>query len=355
MKTCRYVASALVLIATLPPAAARPKNDLPRFVTRVEPKHPETLYNSLSRGFISLGLVISTEGRVTQASVLRVTHPDFVEPTLSALADWKFEPALAKGQPVEGRLIQNIFFDIRANRNSIADYSFGIRMTPKAELPKDLRYDRAGDVLTVVDAVYPYELALSATDGAARVEFWINDDGAVTDSRVISATHPEFGQALEAMVQACLFTPAQKGRRTIRTAASIERRFGLRETNHALHREAVRLLEVLKTEPAAIPGLEALDGRLLPRYQPPPAYPRRLQGKGIAGQAEIEFIVDITGRAQLPRVVTATAEEFGWAAATAVQQWLFNVPRVAGRPTAVRVRVPLDFQPVAVHINPPPR
>jgi len=39
----------------------------------------------------------------------------------------------------------------------------------------------------------------------------------------------------------------------------------------------------------------------------------------------------------------ATQAEFGWAAATALNQWVFNPLTRGGKPADVRVQVPFDF------------
>ena len=63
------------------------------------------------------------------------------------------------------------------------------------------------------------------------------------------------------------------------------------------------------------------------------------------GQAEIEFIIDNTGHAQLPRIVTSTRDDFGWAAATAVSRWQFTAPTMNSQPVDVLVTVPIEFSP----------
>ena len=45
----------------------------------------------------------------------------------------------------------------------------------------------------------------------------------------------------------------------------------------------------------------------------------------------------------LPRIVTATQPEFGWAAATAITQWVFKAPYRGGEPVDVKVRIPFRF------------
>jgi TonB family protein len=57
----------------------------------------------------------------------------------------------------------------------------------------------------------------------------------------------------------------------------------------------------------------------------------------------VEFVVDEDGRARLPRVVKATHESFGHAAASGVASWRFAPPTRGGRAVAVRAQVPFSF------------
>jgi outer membrane biosynthesis protein TonB len=59
----------------------------------------------------------------------------------------------------------------------------------------------------------------------------------------------------------------------------------------------------------------------------------------------VEFVVDHAGHAQLPRIVSSTDPDFGWAAATAVGRWQFTIPTKEGKPVDVLVRVPLVYNP----------
>ena len=55
-----------------------------------------------------------------------------------------------------------------------------------------------------------------------------------------------------------------------------------------------------------------------PLWRIAPRYPAALLAEKPPGDAVIEFIIDREGRAQLPRIVSATHEAFGWAAAAAI-------------------------------------
>ena len=73
-------------------------------------------------------------------------------------------------------------------------------------------------------------------------------------------------------------------------------------------------------------------------------FPEVLKAAGGAkGEAMIEFVIARDGRVRLPRIVSASAPEFGWAAATSVSQWLFNAPRREGKPVDVKVAMPMSF------------
>ena len=88
-----------------------------------------------------------------------------------------------------------------------------------------------------------------------------------------------------------------------------------------------------------------LDEKLTPLYRVAPGYPAALRADKPSGEATVEFVIDRDGRARLPRIVAATREEFGWAAATAVAQWLFRPPLRGGAPVEVKVQIPFNFTP----------
>jgi TonB family protein len=91
------------------------------------------------------------------------------------------------------------------------------------------------------------------------------------------------------------------------------------------------------------PSVNQLDERPKAVTQDSPAYPRALKDDGVTGQAEIEFVIDKDGRVLFPRIVSASHEDFGWAAATAVAQWKFQPPQLNGQKVEAVMRVPILF------------
>jgi hypothetical protein len=106
-----------------------------------------------------------------------------------------------------------------------------------------------------------------------------------------------------------------------------------------------RMLNLLKKGGKDVVELDALDHRPHPIYQVAPKYPVADEKQCIAGETEVEFIISHTGQVVLPRIVSATRPEFGWAAVTAVGQSFYSIPTVKGHPVDVRVRMPLGFAP----------
>jgi TonB family protein len=146
-------------------------------------------------------------------------------------------------------------------------------------------------------------------------------------------------------MEAWTFHPAFKdGKRTM-ALTKREFEFKTRDRDSAIDQETASIASRIREgrfEPASAADLEA---PLKPRFTAAPAYPTALLGKGIEGIAKIEVIVDGDGRAVLPRIVEASEPEFGWAAATAAQRWLFEPPKVGGKPVEVRVMIPFRFTP----------
>jgi hypothetical protein len=124
--------------------------------------------------------------------------------------------------------------------------------------------------------------------------------------------------------------------------------FNFNDDEFPVNDSARRLLKALKKEPCPIlVSTKGLDLPLRGRFQPSPAVPDSVLKAHVPAQALISFIVDHAGHAQLPQVVSATSEDFGWAAATAVARWQFTTPLVKGRPVDVRATIPIVWAPPA--------
>lgn len=190
-----------------------------------------------------------------------------------------------------------------------------------------------------VAPVYPYDMLVAGRAGWAEVDFLVDHSGRAQ----LTSPHGsdrEFALAMAAMAEASDFTPARKDNRAV-MAPSAERYTFNGEAS--LDFEARRILTEIRQGQNNILPLNALAERPAPVKQVTPIYPRAMKSDKQTGQAEIEFIINREGRVLFPRIVSASHEDFGWAAATAVSQWRFQPPVKDGKKVDVRMRIPVIF------------
>lgn len=327
-------------------AARRPANSPPQVIEQSEPRYPESLGQNASEGYCMVAVTVDKEGRPHDPVVLGTNHPDFVRPSIRAIMAWRFKPALRDGQPVEGTWRQTISYHVRSGYMPTGDAVFGFSSVNGPGTPPEYRFDSNPRIMFVVKPVYPFELALAGVEGKAEVNFVVPLDGMPEQVKVVSATRPEFGEALRAMAEVCLIQPAGRRGRQVPSLMVRRQTFSSRAENLEFSRETKQLIEKLRAHPGEIATLSELDSKPRPLYQCAPTYPRAFDGTKTSGTAEIEFYIDPKGQAQLPRVVSASRPEFGWSAVTAVQQWVFEEPKRKGQDVYVRVQVPIEFRPV---------
>jgi TonB family protein len=309
-----------------------------------EPLYPAFLESRRLSGDVELLLGINEEGRVDGVKVLRAFHPDFLTAALETVAAWECRPAQQGLLAVRAKkgVVLSFYTTGEDGRSNQADWMErnGIFLREPAGRKIVEYFEAPVEAVRMVDPVYPYELALAGTRGGARVDFRIDAYGRVGEVAVAEATHPEFGQALAAAITAWQFRPLRRFDEDVAALFSITWRFEEPRANS----EEQRLLAGLAGSERPISARE-LDRPLFPLFQRPAVFPPDRLDAGEGGRAEIEFIIDRTGRVRLPRMRGATDPAFGWAAMTGLSQWLFETPRKNGQPVDVRVAIPMEFTP----------
>jgi TonB family protein len=305
--------------------------------------YPDSLLPRFLPGVVAVSFSVSPEGRVQALKVHGATHADFVRPAIDAAEKWTFHPAQRGDLPVAAPMAGSVEFTVLKAENKPVNLlaangvTFANDPTNSVETPPRLNI--------LVDPVYPYDLLLAGTEGDAVVDFVIGASGRAESVAVREATQPAFGPALTAALDGWLFERALLPDGTpVAVKAALRWHFSL-APDSAVFQATSRLWERIRANDTASLGAKGLDARLNPRYQLEPSYPTRLLREKPSGAATIQFIVDRTGRGRMARIISATREEFGWAAATAVEQWVFDPPRRGGQPVDVRVSISFQFNP----------
>ena len=76
------------------------------------PEYPSKLKQGGVSGVVALKVEIDETGAVTDCSVSKSSNPEFEQPAMNAVKNWKFKPAQKGGNPVKVRLLIPIQFRI---------------------------------------------------------------------------------------------------------------------------------------------------------------------------------------------------------------------------------------------------
>ena len=88
------------------------KNHGPRAVFTREPDYPERPDQAHREGSVELALVVGTDGRPHDVKVVTSLNKDFDKKAIEAVKQWRFDPALKDGQPVEAPIHVSISFRV---------------------------------------------------------------------------------------------------------------------------------------------------------------------------------------------------------------------------------------------------
>lgn len=308
---------------------------------------PDVLFDRKLPGRVLYSCEVLANGRTARPRIKRASHVDFVLPALGMLGECEFSPAMQGELPIRSSIEGRITFDAlgggAANMFTANLISESDGKPPLADIT----------LQTVVDPVWPFELLLKDEGGSATVFYTVDENGTPRNLRVSEASEPEFGEALVAAVDMCVFSASSATGRPLvgplKLAEPLKQHaeFSAADTGGGSNANPTARL-VAELREGGVMGSEGLDEGLVPLYQVDPVFPRSVDPEACpGGNAEIEVIVDRSGRARLPRIVSASRREFGWAAATAFSQWVFSPPRRGGLPVDARLRMPFQFNPPA--------
>lgn len=310
--------------------------------TPAAPEYPLSLKRLGLNGEAQVSFVINKQGKVSDAVVLRTSHPLFGDAALGAVRKWKYSPVMENGEPVEFPMTIPIAFQLGDSEQ--ADKSRLLDKKTQEALPPQFRFDVAPRSHFDDVPMYPHELLPDKKlKGEVEVIVLIDEWGGVAEAKIRRATHPEFGQAMLAAVSRHKYEPALRNGRQTATLQVYRHTFN-RDENSNLSAKSLKLLSLEQKQSENIFSAEALDEQ--PKELSPLKLttPMPLKRLGMTtGASEVEFLLDEDGRVHLPRAVSASSPEFGYAAVQAVAYRYFGLARKNGKPVTARLRIAVEF------------
>jgi TonB family protein len=183
----------------------------------------------------------------------------------------------------------------------------------------------------------PPQMRATGDSGYSVIAVTVAPDGRVTDAVGIEASDQAFIDAVLAVVPEWLFVPVADPPTEPRREV-LHYRFRLSGVVNVLsHREGAEAAfpdsadNVAHIRTMRWSDLDPPPERLPP--QPDDAPPPRIRG-----MAEINFIIDETGRVRVPAVVEASDWDAALIALEAVSDWRFEPPTHEGQPVLIEVR-----------------
>lgn len=305
--------------------APLPDNSPLRPVYKVAPQVSRDDAAGMKGGEVVLNFKVQTNGQAAEARVVSSTDPRLEAPALAAIAQWLFMPARKDGQWLEQRATIPIVFD--------AKDAVTAATAPAAPAGKPTVIMPTGAVYPFAELVANERATVTGTvrfDALGRVEAveWLGDV-------------PEaYRRSIEAMLDAMeTWSDAAAG--------TYEWRWDFHpyDGDVRINDTAAAILKRLRVEgeKADFAGETDLDAPLQMVLRREPVFPTRVTPELNSGEAVVEFFVDESGQAQLPRIVSASEPAFGHAACQAVADWRYVIPRRNSKPTVVRMQVALSF------------
>jgi TonB family protein len=188
--------------------------------------------------------------------------------------------------------------------------------------------------------VVPYDALIAGRAGSAEISFTVDYSGRAMLLNSVSATDTAFANAFMADIEAVEFSPPRLNGRAL--MSSLKERFDF-PAQPKLDTVAQGILADLRKPKPSILSVDQLDKAPKPIRQPRPAYPWAQRSDSASGNAEIEFVIDRNGRPLFPHVISATHEDFGWAAATGILRWRYEPPVKNGEKVDTRIKVTVVF------------
>jgi TonB family protein len=80
------------------------------------PDYPFEMRRADISGMAMVRIVVTTEGKVINAVAVKATHPSFAVAAVAAVSQWRYQPALKNGQPVNAHLEVPVHFNLNIIR-----------------------------------------------------------------------------------------------------------------------------------------------------------------------------------------------------------------------------------------------
>jgi TonB family protein len=317
-----------------------------KLLRRVEPVYPETARRARLEGVVRLQVLVNELGEVSSVKIIGGGYPPLQPAAAEAVRQWRYSPTYLNGEPVPVLTTVNVTFSLTAEAGAVAPPP-----PPPADPNQAFRRDpirvggpvQEGKLIRRVDPVYP-ELAKQARlESVVILEVQVNEQGEVTNIRVIRG-HPLLDQAaIEAVKQWRYHQTLLNGVAVpVITTVSVTFKLGGGSVfvAPAEQPQPAATGRVARREPLRIGG-NVQDGKLIRRVDP--EYPELARRARIDATVMLEVLVNEQGKVASVRVIRGHPA-LNQAATDAVKQWRYSQTLLNGEAVPVITTVSVSFK-----------
>lgn len=191
-----------------------------------------------------------------------------------------------------------------------------------------------------VEPVYPAGLHEAGVEGQVEAVFRVDRNGDVIDPDVSFATHPEFGEAVKAVLTQWRFSPARRDGQSVEQRVRMPILFTI-NADDPLSKWAKR--KVFKQFENAPVEADEIGVWPEPAAWIEPYYPSALNGTGKRGEVVVSFVIDEHGDVVNPEVLIGDDPYFIASALAATLSLQFSPHMTDDGPVPVAMAVSYKF------------
>lgn len=192
------------------------------------------------------------------------------------------------------------------------------------------------------------------SNGRVQMQLELHFDGELRDWIVTYASHRDFADAIERVIEDWEFAPPKRKGKPVSLIIPVEVNF--RASGDVVSFNATSGLNHMMSSKYGFSSFDAikiadvdnLDQFPEPTYVVHPKVPNSLIRKSDGSYGVFRFFIDTEGRVRLPHVDHVRGEEIDVrlleAAQDALEEWEFNPPTVKGRKVVVELKQPFLFR-----------
>jgi TonB family protein len=164
-----------------------------RLIASLTPLYPEEARSNGVQGAVRLRVKVAKDGSVSSVDVMS-GDPLLVESAIQAAKQWRYQPFINCGQPMEAQSIENVRYSLNGSNATvtIATPPSRVRVASGVAL---------GNLVYKVNPTYPLEAKAQRIQGEVVLKAVIGKNGGLQDISVISGPTELIGAAIDAVRQ----------------------------------------------------------------------------------------------------------------------------------------------------------